>query len=270
VRFSKKIAVIEFDNLSNVAIHQGFRRHQAKQTILQITFNYNSRFTCQWSREDISACTYDNCFPGTKPEASHVMEIKITVASKMAVIKTLSALIALSFLAGCESPEQQAKERAETMKKMAIQVTKHLLDRDPSTLSESTNFLRGQELTDDCIAKLSKLEVIPNAGLDVIKEKTIAEDEKRRNVVEVTSATAMVPIDKTSTPFKVAGKNIIKVEGKPDKVIPFSLTMTLKLTPEMQGYPRVTDVNGLTHEDIYGGPEPKPMKEAKGRKRRGH
>lgn len=198
------------------------------------------------------------------------MEIKITVASKMAVIKTLSALIALSFLAGCESPEQQAKERSETMKKMAIQVTKHLLDRDPTTLSESTNFLRGQELTEDCIAKLSKLEVIPNAGLDVIKEKTIAEDEKRRNVVEVTSATAMVPIDKATTPFKVSGKNIIKVEGKPDKVIPFSLTMNLKLTPEMQGYPRVTDVNGLTHEDIYGGPEPKMTKEAKGRKRRGH
>ncbi len=122
------------------------------------------------------------------------MEIKITVASKMAVIKTLSALIALSFLAGCESPEQQAKERTETMQKMAIQVTKHLLDRNPVTISESTNFLRGQELTDDCIAKLSKLEVIPNAGLDVVKEKSLAEDEKRMNVVEVTSAVPGLPI----------------------------------------------------------------------------
>ncbi len=198
------------------------------------------------------------------------MEIKITVASKMAVIKTLSALIALSFLAGCESPEQQAKERTETMQKMAVQVTKHLLDRNPVTISESTNFLRGQELTEDCIAKLSKLEVIPNAGLDVVKEKSLAEDEKRMNVVEVTDAIASVPIDKTTTPFKVSGKNIIKVQGKPDKVIPFSLTMTLKLTPEMQGYPRVIDVNGLTHEDIYGAPAPKPTKEAKGKKRRGH
>jgi hypothetical protein len=198
------------------------------------------------------------------------MEIKITVASKMAVIKTLSALIALSFLAGCESPEQQAKERTETMQKMAVQVTKHLLDRNPVTISESTNFLRGQELTDECIAKLSKLEVIPNAGLDVVKEKSLAEDEKRMNVVEVTSATASVPIDKTTTPFKVSGKNIIKVQGKPDKVIPFSLTMTLKLTPEMQGYPRVIDVNGLTHEDIYGAPAPTMTKEAKGKKRRGH
>ncbi len=198
------------------------------------------------------------------------MEIKITVASKMAVIKTLSALIALSFLAGCESPEQQAKERTETMQKMAIQVTKHLLDRNPVTISESTNFLRGQELTDDCIAKLSKLEVIPNAGLDVVKEKSLAEDEKRMNVVEVTSAVPGLPIDKATTPFKIAGKNIIKVEGKPDKVIPFSLTMNLKLTPEMQGYPRVTDVNGLTHDDIYGTPAPKPIKEAKGKKRRGH
>lgn len=198
------------------------------------------------------------------------MEIKITVSSKMAVIKTLSALIALSFLAGCESPEQQAKERLNTMKEMSITVTKHLLDRDPKSLSESTTFLRGQELTDDCIAKLSKQEVIPNAGLDIAKEKYLAEKEKRYNVVEVTSSTAMVPIDKASTPFKVTGKNIIKIEGKPDKVIPFSLTMTLKLTPEMQGYPRVTDVNGLTHEDIYGGPEPKVTQEAKGRKRRGH
>ncbi len=226
-------------------------------------------FTCGWSREDFSALTYDNCFPGTKPEVSHDMEIKITVASKMAVIKTLSALIALSLLSGCESPEQQAKERMDTMKQMSITVTKHLLDRDPVTIGESTNFLRGQELSEDCIGKLSKLKVIPNAGLDVVKEKSLAEDEHRKNVVEVTTSTPMVPIDKSTTPFKVSGKNIIKVEGKPDKVIPFSLTMNLKLTPEMQGYPRVTDVNGLTHEDIYGTPEPTMTREAKGKKRRG-
>ncbi len=198
------------------------------------------------------------------------MEIKITVASKMAVIKTLSALIALSFLSGCESPEQQAKDRMETMKKMAIEATKHLLDRDPSTISESDNTMRMQELTEDAVAKLSKQNVIPNAGLDLVKEKTLAQDEHRKNVVEVTSAEPGLPIDKSTTPFKVSGKNIIKVEGKPDKVIPFSLTMNVKLTPEMQGYPRVTDVNGLTHEDVYGTPDAKMTKEAKGKKRRGH
>jgi hypothetical protein len=198
------------------------------------------------------------------------MEIKITVASKMAVIKTLSALIALSFLYGCESPEQQAKERTETMKQLAISATKHLLDRNPATISESDNTFRMQELTPEAVAKLSKQNVIPNAGLDIIKEKSLAEDEKRKNVVEVTSADAMVPIDRAITPFKISGKNIIKIEGKPDRVAPFSLTMNVKLTPEMQGYPRVADVIGLTHEDVYGTSEPKPTKEAKGKKRHGH
>lgn len=198
------------------------------------------------------------------------MEIKITVASKMAVIKTLSALIALSFLAGCESPEQQAKERTETMRKMAIEATKHLLDRNPATISESDNTMRMQELTPDAVAKLSKQNVIPNAGLDLVKEKTLALDEHRKNVVEVTSAEPGLPIDKSTTPFKVSGKNTIKIEGKPDKVIPFSLTMNVKLTPEMQGYPRVTDVTGLSHEDVYGTPEPKSTKEAKGKKHHGH
>lgn len=182
----------------------------------------------------------------------------------------LSSMIATTLLFGCQSPEQQAKERNETMKKFAIQVTKHLLDRDPETISESTTFLRAQELTDDCIAKLAKQEVIPNAGLDILKEKALAEEEKRRNVVEVTSAEPSIPIDKAVTPFKVSGKNTIKIQGKPDKVIPFSLTMHLRLTPEIQGYPRCIDVIGLTHEDIYGQATEPKFKSTKTKKRRGH
>lgn len=182
----------------------------------------------------------------------------------------LSSMLATTLLFGCQSPEQQAKERTETMKKFAVMVTKHLLDRDPESISESTTFLRGQELTDDCIAKLAKQEVIPNAGLDILKEKALAEEEKRRNVVEVLSVDPLIPIDKSTTPFKISGKNTIKVEGKPDKVIPFSLTMHCTLTPEMQGYPRCSDVIGLTHEDIYGQATEPKFKSTKTKKRRGH
>lgn len=183
----------------------------------------------------------------------------------------LCLVLSFSLLAGgCKSPEQLKAERAEKLKTFASQVSKRLLDRNPATLRESVNILRAQELTEEAITKLEKQEVIPSAGLDVLKEIQIAEDNKTTNVVEVTSVTPLGPIDKDVVPLKVTGRNILKKEGRPDVVQPFSLTVTAKLTEQMAGYPMAVNVEGLKASDFMHHHLDKKdaPKEAKGSRRR--
>lgn len=178
----------------------------------------------------------------------------------------LTSICCLSLLiAGCKSPEQQEKERADKIKQFATKVAKELLDRNPLTLRESVNLLRAQELMPEAIAKLEKQETIPNAGLDVLKEVQIAEDAKSSNVVQVTDLVPVGPITKDVVPVKVSGTNTLKVQGKPDVVKPFTLTISVKLTPEMAGYPMVTDVEGLKTTDFH---HQHGSKEARGGKKK--
>lgn len=163
-------------------------------------------------------------------------------------------IIALSlhsaFLGGCASPEQQKKERLDKLTEFATQVTKDLLDRNPNTLRESTTRLRSQELSENTIAKLEKLEVIPSAGLDIPKEIAIAEDNKATNTVQVMAVTPVSDVEKDIVNFKVSGRNVTKIQGKPDIVRPFSFTISCKLTPAMSGYPQAVDVSGLAPADV--------------------
>lgn len=153
-------------------------------------------------------------------------------------------LIAVS-LAACTSKEQQLKDRQTNLEKFVTSLTKNVFDRNPVTIKESMGQLMRLQLSEAARNKLQAAGEIPDTELDVLKIIDENQTKHLSNKVEVDSVQATGPIDKNQIPFKVAGKNIVLLNGQPADSKPFNLTVVCELTPEMGGYPRCIEVVGL-------------------------
>lgn len=153
-------------------------------------------------------------------------------------------LLPILLTSGCASKEQQLKDRQTLLENFARRLTEHLMDRNPATIKESIAQLVW-EIDEKTLEKLQEVDAVPDAGLDTLKIIQHAEKNKTKNKIVVTSVKELGPVGEDVVPVEVSGQNIEQTEGKPDKIDPFTITMQLKLTKEMSGYPRAIDVSGL-------------------------
>lgn len=156
------------------------------------------------------------------------------------------ALLALSVsLASCTSKEQQLKERQQTLETFAKDLTKNVLDRNPETVKESMGQVTRLQLSEKARNKLQANGEIPDTEIDVLKIIDLNQNAHVSNKVEIQSVTALGPTEKNDVPYKVVGKEITLKNNQPTAEKPFTLTLVLEMTPEMGGYPRCIELDGL-------------------------
>jgi hypothetical protein len=159
---------------------------------------------------------------------------------------TLALIVAGCCLTSCAlTPEQKKQQRTEVLTKYCTSVTKHLLDRDPTTIQESVNLLLHQEVSSSARDKLQAQKVLPDSTIDVLRDISDAEVLHRTNSIEVTAVKAITPVDKDTVTFQVTGKETVKVSGKVSEVRPFSMQVTCLLTNDMDIYPLLKDLKGF-------------------------
>lgn len=179
----------------------------------------------------------------------------------------LSSLVMLG-LAGCsKSPEQLKQERLDQLTKFSTTVTKHILDRDPSTIQESVNLLLHGEISNDTRVRLQSEKVIPDSSIDVLKLISDAQTFHRVNSIEVTSAKPVSDVSKDIVTMQVIGNETIKVNGKVASVKPFNMQLVCRLTKEMDGYAQLEDVKNFPKTSMLVQPVDGVTKPKKSRRR---
>lgn len=156
---------------------------------------------------------------------------------------SLAALLVVSSLSACSSPQEEARKRRQLMEEFVAGATRHMLDRNPATIKESLGVLTRNELTEPTVEKLQKLKIIPETDIGILKLIDESQKKHTSNEVVVAVVRPLGPPERDSVPFKVTGRDILHTAGKPDDFRTFTYTMTCDLTPEMAGYPRITDIS---------------------------
>jgi hypothetical protein len=146
-------------------------------------------------------------------------------------------------LSGCSQNNPAA--RKATLEKFCTSVAQHVLDRNPNTISESLSTLLHEELSDAARQKLEDTKVIPDSPITVLREKDIWTKGHKSNRIDVGIVRALTPIEAKDVTFKVSGKDWDLVDGKQTDFHAFQFTMTTELTPDMDGLPRVLEIQGL-------------------------
>jgi hypothetical protein len=147
-------------------------------------------------------------------------------------------------LSGCSQNNPAA--RKTTLEKFCTSVSQHVLDRNPATISESLSTLLHEELSDAARQKLEDTKVIPDSPITILRYKDIWTKAHKTNRVDVASIRATTPIEAKDVTFKVIGKDWDLVDGKETDFHPFQFDMVVELTPDMDGLPRVLDLQVLT------------------------
>lgn len=173
-------------------------------------------------------------------------------------------------LASCASKEQQLKERQDNLEKFVTSLTKNVFDRNPVTIKESMGQLMRLQLSEAARNKLQAEGKIPDTELDVLKIIDDNQNAHVSNKVDVDSVHPTGPVEKNLIPFKVVGKTTTLLNGQPSDSKPFNLTVVCELTPEMGGYPRCTEIDGLPGGKQAAKPAAKPLAAAPVGKKRRH
>jgi hypothetical protein len=180
----------------------------------------------------------------------------------------LCILSASIFLVSCSNPEQIKKERLKTLQQFSTSVAKHIFDRNPQTVMESMTVLTRDELSQPTTDKLQAQGHIPKTSIGILKIQSEQEDAKRTNVVDVSSAKALGPVEKPVIPMQVDGTITNKTEGKPDESTPFTLKLTCKFDEQTGGLPQAIDATvGSTQPAKAASEEPAKTKKKRKRKR---
>ncbi len=135
--------------------------------------------------------------------------------------------------------------RKTTLEKFCTSVSQHILDRNPATISESLSTLLHEELSDAARQKLEDTKVIPDSPITVLRYKDLWTKAHKTNRVDVGIIRAVTPIEAKDVTFKVTGKDWDLVDGKEADFHPFQFDMVVELTPDMDGLPRVLDLQVL-------------------------
>ena len=169
-----------------------------------------------------------------------------------------SFIVAIScsaiLISGCESAQQRLKEREAVLENFAAKVAMHLMDRNPSTMESSVRTLMKEELNEDACSKLQDEHLLPQSPLDIMKVIYDTKKTGQSNLVKVGTVKPLAPIGKDVVPFRVSGKEITKTPGKPDENKNFTFTIAIKLTDDMDGFPRVIDVKELPADKAISKP----------------
>jgi hypothetical protein len=186
-----------------------------------------------------------NVSPGSQfQKQAPVVKANFLGRSFVQIGTVLALTLPLALLSGC-SKEQELDKRKQTLVQFCTQVTQHLLDRNPDTIQESLSQLMHEELTDKAREKLENTKVIPDSPITVMREKAESTQAHKSNQVEVKIVRALTPVEKDQVTYKITGTETTLVDGKKADDHTFSFTMICELTPDMGGYPRVVDVDGL-------------------------
>lgn len=180
-----------------------------------------------------------------------LQNMMLKIKSNFIPLLAMFLLLVSVSLASCASKEQQLKERQESLEKFVTDLTKNVFDRNPVTIKESMGQLMRLQLSEAARNKLQAEGKIPDTELDVLK---IIDDNQTKHIsnkVDVESVRATGPVGQNLVPFKVVGKTTTLTNGQPTDSQGFNLTVVCQLTPEMGGYPRCTEIDGLP-----GGKEP--------------
>lgn len=180
----------------------------------------------------------------------------------------IAVLISLSLSSCALSPEAKKKQKEQTLIKFATTVTKHLLDRNPDTITASANQLMHSEVHESALDKLQARKILPDSQIDVWRAIDDSQVAHRTNEIAVKSVKAISPLDKDDVKMLVSGDEIIKTSGKQSGVKPFNLELTCRLSDEMDNFPRLIDVNGLSANATAYGSTPSGSPKSKQRVRR--
>jgi hypothetical protein len=102
-----------------------------------------------------------------------------------------------------------------------------------------------EELADGARQKLEDTKVIPDSPITVLREKADWTKAHKSNRVDVGIIRALTPIDAKDVTFKISGKDWDLVDGKQTDFHAFQFTLVCELTPDMDGLPRVLEIQGL-------------------------
>jgi hypothetical protein len=138
------------------------------------------------------------------------------------------------------------KEREATMAKFVKGAVQHMLDRNPDTIQESMNELTRNELTQPLVERLQNDKVLPETDLSILKIKDDALKNHATNQVVLDQVQPLDPLTKPDVRFRVVGKDVAQLDGKPNGETPFDYIATCRLTDDMDGFPRITEFRGAS------------------------
>jgi hypothetical protein len=178
--------------------------------------------------------------------------------------------VALLSLNGC-SPGDAKAQRKQKLQEFCTSVSQHLLDRDPNSIRDSLNILLHEELSDGARQKLEDNKTIPDSPITVLKWTEEWKTGHKANKVEVTSVTPLGPVDAKDVKFRVNGIDHDLVSSKEVGSKPFLIEMTCELTPDMDGFPRVLELQVLSKPtSIADAAKPITVTSVKAQKRKKH
>jgi hypothetical protein len=166
--------------------------------------------------------------------------------------------LACGFLCSCASSEAQMKEREATMSKFVKTAVQHLLDRNPETIQDSMNELTRNEMTQPLVERLQNDKVLPETDLSILKIKDDALKNHATNQIVLDQVQPLDPLSKPDVRFRVVGKDVAQVDGKPNGEKPFDYIATCRLTDDMDGFPRITEFVGASPKPAES--EARPVK----------
>jgi hypothetical protein len=167
--------------------------------------------------------------------------LKARVSTSIAAGQLLCGVAVVSVLLSSCSQNNPAA-RKTTLEKFCASVSQHVLDRNPATISESLSTLLHEELSDAARQKLEDSKVIPDSPITVLRYKDLWTKAHKTNRVDVGIVRATTPIEAKDVTFRVTGKDWDLIDGKDSDFHPFQFNMIVELTPDMDGLPRVLDL----------------------------
>jgi len=197
------------------------------------------------------------------------LTLRIRSFRPQAIFTTGIVVVAALSLSGCTAGDAKA-QRKQKLEEFCTSVSQHLLDRSPNSIHDSLNILLHEELSDPARQKLENNKTIPDSPITVLKETEEWRAAHKTNKVEVTSVTPLVPVEAKDVKFRVSGTDHDLVSGKEVGSKPFLIEMTVELTPEMDGFPRVMDLQVLSKTTSIADAKPVTVTSVKAQKRKKH
>jgi hypothetical protein len=208
-----------------------------------------------------AACVILDCqcpFPG---DAETMFGIRPIYSNRALTVSIV--FFACGFLCSCASPEAQLKERQANMAKFVKGAVRHMLDRNPDTIQDSMNELTRNELTQPLVERLQNERILPETDLSILKIKDDALKNHATNQVVLNEVQPLDPASKPDVRFRVTGKDVAQIDGKPHGEKPFDYIATCRLTDDMDGFPRITELVGAAPRPAES--EARPGKKKSGR-----
>jgi hypothetical protein len=146
-------------------------------------------------------------------------------------------------LSGCSSPEQQKQQRLSTLNTFTKAAVTDLLDRNPSTMSDSMNRVFTYEFSEEARQKLMRRNLLPETGLSVVKIIQDQQSSKTSNSVSVSKIKPLGAITRPVIPVQVISTQTAIRAGKELSKRRLDLNLKIMLPSDPDSNPQVVDVD---------------------------